>query len=169
MKNLRIIIWTITALSIASTAAIGGVTEVDFFTQSWARIDLQYPDGAVETIDLYGGPSEIHVFFEGSTEGTANDDDTDGLEEVQTELVAMNRISTGQMPFSRREHPMPPSFTGSPSGSIPMPASSAGKPAAGPTITMMMQYSPSALIRHLNGRSCDIPPNNILTGTVKIP
>lgn len=93
MRNLRITIWTIAALLTASTATLGDVTEMDTFAHSWGQIDLVYPEGPVETIDLYG-PSEIHVFFEGGVEGVANDDDGDGLDEVSAEIVAMNLTGT---------------------------------------------------------------------------
>lgn len=77
----------------ASTATLGDVTEIDTFPSSWLRFDLRYPDGTIETVDLYG-PSEIHVFFEGGIEGIADDDDIDGFDEVQTEIVAMNLTGT---------------------------------------------------------------------------
>ena len=93
MRNLRITIWTIAALLTASTATLGDVTEIDSFAHSWGQIDLVYPEGPVETIDLYG-PSEIHVFFEGGVEGVANDNDGDGLDEVSAEIVAMNLTGT---------------------------------------------------------------------------
>lgn len=93
MKNLRIVIWTVTALLIASTAALGGVTEVDIFTYSWVQISLQSPGGGIEVIDLYG-PSRINVFFEGPTEGDANDGNGNGLDEVVAEIVDMNLTGT---------------------------------------------------------------------------
>lgn len=89
MRNLLIAIWTITALLTTSTVTLGSVTEVDTFANSWGQIRLISPAGQAEIIDL-SGPSEIHVFFEGSVEGTADDNDIDGLDEVATELVAMN-------------------------------------------------------------------------------
>jgi hypothetical protein len=36
------------------------------------------------------GPAEVHVDFEGAVEGMADDDDNDGLDEVDTELVSMD-------------------------------------------------------------------------------
>jgi hypothetical protein len=36
------------------------------------------------------GPSEVHVFFEGTQEGQADDDDMDGFDEVETQIVAMD-------------------------------------------------------------------------------
>ena len=36
------------------------------------------------------GPAEVHVFFEGATEGVAYDDDNNNLDEVETELVSMD-------------------------------------------------------------------------------
>jgi hypothetical protein len=72
MKDLRITIWIIAALLTVSAAALGGVTEVDTFANSWGQIDLLLPGGGFETIELYG-PSQIHVFFEGGIEGIADD------------------------------------------------------------------------------------------------
>jgi hypothetical protein len=50
-----------------------------------ARVELVQPHliGAV-------GPSEVHVTFEGTQEGQADDDDTDGYDEVETELVDLD-------------------------------------------------------------------------------
>ena len=89
MRTLQITICMITALLTASTATLGGVTEIDTFPLSWGQIQLQLPGGFTETIDLYG-TSEIHVFFEGDTEGDANDTDFDGFDEVAAKIMAMN-------------------------------------------------------------------------------
>ncbi len=64
--------------------------EVDEFENTSAEITLiNLATGAEENIRLRG-PSTVHVFFEGANEGDAEDDDGDGLEEVQTEIVSMN-------------------------------------------------------------------------------
>ena len=105
MKDLRITIWIIAALLTVSAAALGGVTEVDTFAHSWGQIELLLPGGASEIIDLYG-TSEIHVFFEGGIEGIADDNDLDGLDEVQTEIVAMNLTGTSFGGFELRLNPM---------------------------------------------------------------
>lgn len=68
-----------------------GYIEIDMLPNSLIRLDLLMPDGE-ETIHV-SGPSEWHVFFEGN-EGDAMDNDQNGLDEVETELVAMDLAGT---------------------------------------------------------------------------
>ena len=52
------------------------------------------PDGSSEIIDM-AGPSTMEVYFEGTTEGSAFDDDFNQRDEVQTEMVALDLAGTG--------------------------------------------------------------------------
>ena len=65
------------------------IVEIDQFDNSRGQIELQLPDGSDETVNLEG-LSTMAVYFEGATEGSANDDDGDDLDEVQAEIVALN-------------------------------------------------------------------------------
>ena len=70
--------------------------EVDEFPQSLARITLVTPTGAEEIIELTG-PTTVHVFFEGATEGEAEDNDGNGLDEVSTEIVQLELTGMSSM------------------------------------------------------------------------
>ncbi|MDX1745695.1 MAG: hypothetical protein R3324_07140, partial [Halobacteriales archaeon] len=63
-----------------------GTIEVDAFEETKAEIDIITPGGGTETVDLRG-PSTVHVYFEGQTEGDAQDDDGDNRDDVETEIV----------------------------------------------------------------------------------
>jgi hypothetical protein len=63
--------------------------EVDIFPNAQAQITVQFGTRLAETIALTGY-TEVHVFFEGATEGTANDDDRDQMDEVNAELVSLD-------------------------------------------------------------------------------
>ena len=67
------------------------VIEVDHFEETRAVIDLIDRAGVSELINV-AGPTTVHVFFEGSNEGDAQDDDGDGFDEVQTEMVSMSCV-----------------------------------------------------------------------------
>lgn len=65
--------------------------EVDQWDQTTALVQLVgEPFGERPTPFILRGPTEAHVFFEGENEGIAFDDNQNGLDEVQTELVALN-------------------------------------------------------------------------------
>ncbi|MBN2473844.1 MAG: PKD domain-containing protein, partial [Pirellulales bacterium] len=64
-----------------------GVVEVDRFDYSIGQLELVTPLG-VETIAV-SGPATAHVYFEGPVQGVAYDDDGDGRDDVQTEMVAL--------------------------------------------------------------------------------
>ncbi|MCJ7692528.1 MAG: DUF6073 family protein [Sedimentisphaerales bacterium] len=64
------------------------VVEIDVFDVSLCDIELLTPSGP-EPVELFG-TSTMHVFFDGLTEGTANDDDGDSRDEVQAELVQLS-------------------------------------------------------------------------------
>jgi hypothetical protein len=63
--------------------------QIDVFESSFAQMELYVEEtGWRESITLTG-PTTVHVFFRGVTEGAANDSDGNGLDEVDTEMVDM--------------------------------------------------------------------------------
>ncbi|MCA9262331.1 MAG: hypothetical protein KDA60_00720 [Planctomycetales bacterium] len=62
--------------------------EHDYFPDTEAKIDLIYPTGGSESIDLHG-PTAIDVWFE-RREGEALDDDNNGLDDVMTKVVQLD-------------------------------------------------------------------------------
>jgi len=75
--------------------ALNPVVEIDTFDQVSADIVLIYPNGEAEDVSLTGH-SVINVFFEGPTPGAAVDNDANGLDEVDTEMVSLDL--TGSSP-----------------------------------------------------------------------
>jgi len=74
-----------------------GIVEIDQFVATFASLTLiELASGNSEEINL-AGPATVHVFFEGPNEGDATDDDIDGLDEVQTEIVSMNLTGTSSL------------------------------------------------------------------------
>ncbi|MDX1747503.1 MAG: hypothetical protein R3324_16335, partial [Halobacteriales archaeon] len=68
-----------------------GFVERDIFEQTTALLQLQGGAVGPQPQDfILLGSAEAHVLFEGPNEGDAEDDDGDGLDEVETELVALN-------------------------------------------------------------------------------
>lgn len=63
--------------------------EVDQFMHVLAEQQIQIPDGSTEIISLKG-TATIHVFFEGTQEGMADDDDGDTLDEVDARMVELD-------------------------------------------------------------------------------
>ena len=63
--------------------------EVDTFNISLGQLLIQLPNGQTELVPALG-PAEVHVFFDGASEGVAFDDDLDGRDEVITELVSLD-------------------------------------------------------------------------------
>jgi hypothetical protein len=63
--------------------------EVDSFVGSTCEANVVTPTGGPYTVELEGN-STSHVFFEGETEGSADDDTGDGRDEVLTELVELS-------------------------------------------------------------------------------
>jgi|GEM_PF-3499819 len=61
--------------------------EIDFFQDSSAHIQLQFPTGAIENVSLMG-PTEVHVFV--GPRGEAIDTDRDGRDQVTTEMVQLD-------------------------------------------------------------------------------
>ena len=66
-------------------------TEVDPYPRATAMVELAGGSlGGVPVPFIMDGPAEAHVYFEGPVEGDAVDDSGEGLDEVVTELIAMN-------------------------------------------------------------------------------
>jgi hypothetical protein len=61
-------------------------TEVDVFIHSRCQLQLTTPAQGVQTVQMTGN-STMRVFFEGLVLGSAQDDDNDGRDDVQTELT----------------------------------------------------------------------------------
>ena len=94
MSYLTILIFTVHLCFSAPTLA--DVVEIDHFDHSRGQIELMLPDGSSEMIDL-AGQSTMQVYFEGTTEGSAFDNDGDSLDEVQTEIVALDLAGTASV------------------------------------------------------------------------
>jgi len=72
-----------------------GFVEHDSFKDTTGLITLVGgPFGPVPVSHMLRGPAAQDVFFEGS-EGTADDDDSNGRDEVETELVSLNLTGSG--------------------------------------------------------------------------
>ncbi len=82
-----------------------GHTEVDSFEASWGELELIDPSGGSQVISL-SGTTKVAVFFEPG-EGQARDGDTNGLDEVQTEMLELNLTGLGETvgPVHVRLHP----------------------------------------------------------------
>ena len=61
-------------------------TEVDVFNHSRCQLQLTTPEQGVQTIQMTGN-STMRVFFEGLVQGSAQDDNGNGRDDVQTELT----------------------------------------------------------------------------------
>jgi hypothetical protein len=66
--------------------------EIDVFTLS-GKIELDIP-GIGLVRPLLSGTAKVHVYFEGANLGQADDDDGDGRDEVQTELIELKLIGS---------------------------------------------------------------------------
>ena len=62
--------------------------EIDEFDFSIGEVEISGPMGA--EIITVSGPTTVAVYFEGHTDGEANDDDGDGRDEVRTEMIDLN-------------------------------------------------------------------------------
>ncbi|GMR08876.1 MAG: hypothetical protein BMS9Abin26_1885 [Gammaproteobacteria bacterium] len=67
--------------------------EVDIYRGINVSFELLLPTGAVETLNL-SGSAQMNVFFEGTAEGNAFDNNGNGLDEVSTEMVDLNLTGT---------------------------------------------------------------------------
>lgn len=84
-----------TGTSCANTAC--PVVEIDYFEETTALVWLTGgPFGEEPDLFALRGPAEVHVVFDGGFEGSADDDDQNGRDEVTTELVSMN-LSNGEI------------------------------------------------------------------------
>jgi hypothetical protein len=62
--------------------------ETDFFSNVAVTFNLLHPGGAAEAVNLTGTATQTVTFP--TTEGSAGDGDTDGLDDVPTEMIALN-------------------------------------------------------------------------------
>jgi hypothetical protein len=69
--------------------------EIDEFDFSFGTMDIVLPDGTPETVEMTG-PATVAVYFEGTQEGHADDDDTNGFDEVVMQMTDLNL--TGVIP-----------------------------------------------------------------------
>jgi hypothetical protein len=69
--------------------------EIDKFEFSLGELELVMPNGATETVAV-SGPTTVAVYFEGATEGTANDDNNNQRDDVRTQMIDLNL--SGQSP-----------------------------------------------------------------------
>lgn len=77
------------------------LVEIDTFVGSTCEANVVTPVGGPYTIELEGN-STAHVFFEGETEGSADDDAYNARDEVCTELVELNMSAdSNQLGFVR--------------------------------------------------------------------
>ncbi|MCP4989446.1 MAG: hypothetical protein GY928_26335, partial [Colwellia sp.] len=92
-----------TGITIATTTHIPKPVEVDEFPDSEAEVVIQTPRGP-ETVAV-SGPTTVHVWV--GREGQADDGDGNELDEVATEIVALELTGTSsQGPVTvRRRHP----------------------------------------------------------------
>ncbi len=89
-KSIVICVLTLLAVPLHSAlAAEPNVVEIDQFMHVLAEQQLQMPDGSTEIISLKG-TATIHVIFEGTQEGMADDDDDNTLDEVDANMVELN-------------------------------------------------------------------------------
>ena len=77
-----------TGIFIVDAQHVIGHVEIDEFDFSIGEVELIDPTGKSETIPV-DGPTTVHVFFEGK-EGAADDDNNNGRDEVQTEIVSLS-------------------------------------------------------------------------------
>jgi len=103
--------WTlllaISSLFLTAAGSARAVVEVDYFPSTSALMELKLPTGASEAIAL-SGPTTVHVFFEGAKEGEASDNNGNGLDEVQTEMVDLQL--TGNSSFGLVQVTLNPSM-----------------------------------------------------------
>jgi hypothetical protein len=68
--------------------------EVDPFEFSLVKMEFLKPGGGIETVEMTGF-SSMYTKFDGYLEGQANDSDGDGLDDVETEIAALDLSGTG--------------------------------------------------------------------------
>ncbi|OPZ26578.1 MAG: Cna protein B-type domain protein [Lentisphaerae bacterium ADurb.BinA184] len=83
--------------------------ETDTFEVTLGDMELRFPGGGTETIAVEG-PTVVHVYFEGETEGSADDDDGDGRDDVASRMVQLDLQGTSSLgPVKVRLNPALPS------------------------------------------------------------
>ncbi len=86
--------------------------EVDVFPNTGGEIVVRYADGIIESIQV-SGPTEVHVFFDGPTEGDANDSNGNDLDDVGTQMRNLHLTgNSSHGPVIVRTHPTIPSLGG---------------------------------------------------------
>ncbi|MCP4012827.1 MAG: hypothetical protein GY728_06920, partial [Phycisphaeraceae bacterium] len=79
--------------------------EIDVFDFTLGEIEIITPTGASEVVGV-DGPATVHVFFEGTAEGDADDDDGNTRDEVATEMVALSLAGVSSLgPIEVRLNP----------------------------------------------------------------
>lgn len=80
--------------------------EIDFFPATIAFVTVEGPGGFREFV-RGDGPTTVHVFFLNGEEGKANDTDSNGKDQVQTEIVSMSLTGNSSLagPIVVREDP----------------------------------------------------------------
>ncbi len=68
--------------------------EVDPFEFNVVKMEFHKPGGGIETVELTGF-SSMYTKFDGPVEGRANDNSGNGLEEVETEMAALDLSGSG--------------------------------------------------------------------------
>ncbi len=63
--------------------------EIDRFDHTLGDLTLMMPDGSSQTVTV-SGPTTVAVYFEGTEQGDAMDNDGDGRDEVRTELIELS-------------------------------------------------------------------------------
>ncbi len=76
-------------LALTSGSARADLSETNIYEHVSAKVKMVLPDGTVELVDLKG-LAEVQVHFEGPDAGDAQDDSGNGLDEVVTEIVALD-------------------------------------------------------------------------------
>jgi hypothetical protein len=71
------------------TVQLSAPVEIDRFESATAELELMDPTGAIHIVPL-NGSSTVESIFEGAVMGSADDDDLDGLDEIDSELVALS-------------------------------------------------------------------------------
>ena len=103
--------WTEACAGLARQICPDAPIEIDQFDFSLGMLELRLADEITESVRV-AGPTTVHVFFEGDTAGSADDDDGDGLDEVATEMVDLNLSGVSELlgPVHVRLHPGIPSL-----------------------------------------------------------
>ena len=73
-----------------------GTIEVDHFDGATASLTLIPPTGPEQTIEMSGSATHV-VFFEGDVEGVGYDDDSNGLDEVNTKMAELDLYGQGSL------------------------------------------------------------------------